>query len=94
MHEIPDDVKRWTAKRRQALILQLVVGETTPAEAARQVRQFDQLQDALRRGARPLGQTRPILGRPPCCHEPLPGVPTGPAKHYPKMERRDTIAWR
>jgi hypothetical protein len=57
MHEIPDDVKRWTAKRRQALILQLVVGETTPAEAARQVRQFDQLQD-------------------------------------PKMERRDTIAWR
>lgn len=29
MHEIPDDVKRWTAKRRQTLILQLVRGETT-----------------------------------------------------------------
>ena len=34
-HEIPDDVKRWTAKRRQALILQLIRGETTTAEAAR-----------------------------------------------------------
>jgi hypothetical protein len=33
--EIPDEVKRWTAKRRQALILQLVRGETTAVEAAR-----------------------------------------------------------
>jgi hypothetical protein len=32
MHGIPDDVMRWTAKRRQALILQLVRGETTPAQ--------------------------------------------------------------
>ena len=30
-HEIPDQVKRWKAKRRQALILQLVCGETSAA---------------------------------------------------------------
>jgi len=49
MHEIPDDVKRWTAKRRQALILQLVRGETTPAEAARKydltVREIEEWRD-------------------------------------------------
>ena len=33
--DIPDEVKRWTAKRRQALILQLIRGETTATEAAR-----------------------------------------------------------
>lgn len=47
--EIPDDVKRWTAKRRQALILQLVRGETTPAEAARKygltVREVEEWRD-------------------------------------------------
>lgn len=49
MPEIPDDVKRWTAKRRQALILQLVRGETTPAEAARKydltVREIEEWRD-------------------------------------------------
>jgi transposase-like protein len=49
MHEIPDDVKRWTVKRRQALILQLVRGETTPAEAARRydltVREIEEWRD-------------------------------------------------
>ena len=35
-NEIPDDVKRWTAKRRQALVLQIVRDETTAVEAARQ----------------------------------------------------------
>jgi hypothetical protein len=49
MHEIPDDVKRWTAKRRQAPILQLVRGETTPAEAARRydltVREIEEWRD-------------------------------------------------
>ena len=33
--EIPDEVNRWKAKRRQALILQLVRGEMTAAGAAR-----------------------------------------------------------
>ena len=48
-HEIPDDVKRWTAKRRQALILQLVRGETTAVEAARKygltVREVEEWRD-------------------------------------------------
>ncbi len=30
------DVKRWTAKRRSALVLSILRGETSPAEAARQ----------------------------------------------------------
>ena len=35
MADIPEDVKRWTAKRRSALVLQLLRGETTTAQAAR-----------------------------------------------------------
>jgi transposase-like protein len=31
----PDEVQRWTAKRRVALVLSLLKGETTAAEAAR-----------------------------------------------------------
>lgn len=34
--QLPDDIKRWTAKRRTALILQIIRGETTINEAARQ----------------------------------------------------------
>jgi transposase-like protein len=33
--ELPDEVQRWTAKRRSALILSIVKGETTMQEAAR-----------------------------------------------------------
>lgn len=33
--EVPDDVQRWTAKRRAALVLSIVKGETSVAEAAR-----------------------------------------------------------
>lgn len=33
--EIPDDVQRWTAKRRAALVLSIIKGETSIAEAAR-----------------------------------------------------------
>jgi transposase-like protein len=36
MAEIRDDVKRWTAKRRSALVLSLLRGETSVQEAARQ----------------------------------------------------------
>ena len=36
MSEIPVDIKRWTAKRRTALVLQILRGETTAAESARQ----------------------------------------------------------
>src|SRR5215471_18737258 len=33
--EVPEDVQRWTAKRRAALVLSIVKGETSVAEAAR-----------------------------------------------------------
>jgi transposase-like protein len=32
---VPEDVQRWTAKRRVALVLSIVRGETSVAEAAR-----------------------------------------------------------
>ena len=31
----PDEVQRWTAKRRAALVISLLKGETTAVEAAR-----------------------------------------------------------
>jgi len=34
--EIPEQVQWWTAKRRSALVLSLLKGETSAAEAARQ----------------------------------------------------------
>lgn len=33
--EIPDEVQRWTAKRRVALVVSILKGETSVAEAAR-----------------------------------------------------------
>jgi hypothetical protein len=33
--ELPDEVQRWTAKRRTALIVSIMKGETTMQEAAR-----------------------------------------------------------
>jgi transposase-like protein len=33
--DIPDEVQRWTAKRRVALVLSILKGETSVAEAAR-----------------------------------------------------------
>jgi transposase-like protein len=35
MADVPGDVQRWTAKRRVALVLSIVRGETSVAEAAR-----------------------------------------------------------
>ena len=34
--EIPEPVQRWTAKRRSALVLTILTGETSAQEAARQ----------------------------------------------------------
>jgi len=34
--EIPEQVQRWTAKRRSALVVAILKGETSVAEAARQ----------------------------------------------------------
>ena len=33
---LPNDIKRWTAKRRTALVLQIIKGETTARKAARE----------------------------------------------------------
>ena len=33
---LPNDIKRWTAKRRTALVLQIIRGETTVRKAARE----------------------------------------------------------
>jgi transposase-like protein len=33
--EVPEDVQRWTARRRAALVLSVLKGETSVAEAAR-----------------------------------------------------------
>jgi len=33
--ELPDEIQRWTAKRRAALVLSIMKGETTAVEAAR-----------------------------------------------------------
>lgn len=33
--DLPNDVQRWTAKRRAALIISILRGETSPPEAAR-----------------------------------------------------------
>ena len=35
MTNLPEDVKRWTAKRRSALVLSILRGETSVQEAAR-----------------------------------------------------------
>ena len=35
MADVPEDVQRWTAKRRVALVLSIVRGETSVAEVAR-----------------------------------------------------------
>ena len=34
-NELPEEIKRWTAKRRSALVLEIIRGETTAHEAAR-----------------------------------------------------------
>jgi len=35
MEDVPEDGQRWTAKRRGALVLRIVRGETSVAEAAK-----------------------------------------------------------
>ena len=61
--ELPENVKRWTAKRRQALVLQLVRGETTVFEAARQhgltVREVEEWRDNALAGMENSLRSRP-----------------------------------
>ena len=35
MTDVPDEVQRWTAKRKAAVVMSIVKGETSAAEAAR-----------------------------------------------------------
>ena len=47
--ELPEEIQRWTAKRRAALVLSILKGETTGVEAARKHRYNDEGQKCKRR---------------------------------------------
>ena len=61
--EIPEQVQRWTAKRRAALVLRLLKGETSVAEAARQhgltVAEVEDWRDKFLLGAENALRSRP-----------------------------------
>ena len=61
--EIPEQVQRWTAKRRTALVLSLLKGETSVAEAARQhglkVAEVEDWRDKFLLGAENALRSRP-----------------------------------
>jgi transposase-like protein len=61
--EIPDDVQRWTAKRRAALVLGILKGETSTAEAARKhgltVAEIERWREAFLAGAENALRARP-----------------------------------
>ena len=63
MTELPDEVKRWTAKRRSALVLSILRGETSVQEAARQhaltVAQIEQWQETFLTAAENALRSRP-----------------------------------
>mgnify|MGYP000551286025 CR=1 FL=1 len=56
--ELPDEIKRWTAKRRTALVLEILRGETTVNEAARASTTSNPRRSSTgRRPSWPLGRT-------------------------------------
>ena len=61
--EIPDNVQRWTAKRRSALVLGIIKGETSTAEAARKhgltVAEVERWKEAFLAGAENALRSRP-----------------------------------
>ena len=63
MADVPDDVQRWTAKRRVALVLSIVRGETSVAEAARKhgltVAEIEDWQERFVAGAENALRARP-----------------------------------
>ena len=63
MSEIPDTIKRWTAKRRVALILELLRGGTTAAQAARKysltIAEIEGWKEAFLSGAENALRSRP-----------------------------------
>lgn len=63
VHEIPDNLQRWTAKRRVALIVSILKGETSVAEAARKhgltVAEIEDWQERFQLGAENALRARP-----------------------------------
>ena len=63
MSEIPDDVQRWTAKRRVALVVSILKGETSVTEATRKhgltVAEIEQWQERFQLGAENALRARP-----------------------------------
>ena len=63
VHEVPEEVQRWTAKRRAALVLTILRGETTAQEAARKhsltVAQVEDWRDRFLNGAENALKARP-----------------------------------
>src|ERR1041385_8049523 len=63
MADVHDDVQRWTAKRRAALVLSIVKGETSVAEAARKhalkVAEVEDWRDRFLLGAENALRSRP-----------------------------------
>ncbi|MEC4672064.1 MAG: helix-turn-helix domain-containing protein [Nitrospirota bacterium] len=61
--EIPDSIQRWTAKRRAALVLRILKGQTSVAQAARQhgltVAEVEDWQDRFLFGAENALRARP-----------------------------------
>jgi transposase-like protein len=61
--DIPENVERWTAKRRVALIVSILKGETSVAEAARQhaltVAEVEEWRDRFLLGAENALRSRP-----------------------------------
>ncbi len=61
--EIPDSIQRWTAKRRVALVLRILKGQTSVAQVARQhgltVAEVEDWQDRFLLGAENALRTRP-----------------------------------
>lgn len=61
--EIPEQGQRWTAKRRSALVVAILKGETSVAEAARQhgltVAEVEDWRDKFLRGAENALRSRP-----------------------------------
>jgi transposase-like protein len=61
---IPEDLQRWTAKRRVALILTLLKGETSVAEAARKhsltVAEIEDWKERFLAGAENALRSRPL----------------------------------
>lgn len=61
--EIPETVQRWTAKRRSALVMSILKGETSAKEAARKhgltVREIEEWRDRFLMGAENALRSKP-----------------------------------